>query len=50
LDQAAQEGGGVSIPGGVQEMSGCGTGMWLVGDIGGRWTLGLDDLRGLYQP
>ena len=22
----------------------------LVGSFGGRWTVGLDDLRGLFQP
>lgn len=31
-------------------MCGCGTeGRGLVGDIGGRWVVGLDDLRGLLQ-
>ena len=25
-------------------------GPWLVGNIGSRWTVGLDDLRGLFQP
>ena len=31
-------------------MCGCGTeGHGLVDDIGGRWVVGLDDLRGLLQ-
>ena len=46
-----QGGGGVIIPGGVQEMFRCGTeGHGLVGSIGGRWMVGLDDLGGLLQP
>ena len=47
----AQGGGGVTVSGGVQEMWRCGT--WrrgLVGNIGGRWMVGLDDLGGLFQP
>jgi len=43
LEQAAQGGGGVTIPGGV-----CGTsGHGLVGVL---VTAGLGDLRGLFQP
>jgi len=35
----------------VQEMHRCGTeGLGLVGNIGGRWMVGLDDLRGLFYP
>ena len=39
LEQAAQGGGGVSIPGGVQEMCRCDTeGHGLVGTVGmGQW-------------
>jgi len=45
---AAQGGGGVTVPGGVQETCRCGT--WLVGSIGGRWMVGLHNLRDLFQP
>ena len=42
----------LTVPGGVQrnvEMWHWGT--WLVGNIGGRWLVGLgDDLGGLFQP
>ena len=48
LEWAAQVGGGVIIPGGVQGTFGCCTeGRGLVGNIGGRWMVGLGDLRGL---
>ena len=48
---AARGGVGVTVPGGVQETFRCCTeGCGLVGNIGGRWTVGLDDLRGLFQP
>ena len=51
LESAAQGGGGVTDPGGAQEMFRCCTeGHGLVGNIGGRWTVGLDDLGGLFQP
>ena len=51
LEQAAQGGGGVIIPGGVQGSCRCGAKEpGLVGSIGGRWAAGLDDLRGLFQP
>ena len=47
----AQEGGAVIIPRGVQEMFRCCTeGHGLVGNIGDRWMVGLDDHRGLFQP
>ena len=50
LKRAAQEGGGVTNPGGIQDMFRCCTeGCGLVGNIGDRWTVGLDDLRGLFQ-
>ena len=51
LEWAAQGGGGVINPGGVQGTFRCCTnGGGLVGNIGGRWTVGLDDLGGLFQP
>lgn len=41
----------VIAPQGVQEMCRCGTmGRCLVSNIGGRWIVRLDDLRGLLQP
>ena len=49
MEQAAQWGGGVTIPGGVQEPHGCGT------EGHGHWTwcdglvFGLDDLSGLFH-
>ena len=47
----AQGSGGVTVPGDVQEAFGCCTeGYGLVGNIGDRWTVGLDDLRGLFKP
>ena len=40
-----------SLSGGVQEMFRCSTqGHVLVGNFSDRWTAGLDDLRGLFQP
>jgi len=46
LEQAAQWGGGVTVSGGVQEMFRRGTKRpGLVGNTGGRWTVGLDDLE-----
>ena len=51
LDWAAQGGGGVTVSGGVQETFRCCTKEHsLVGDIGDRWMVGLDDLRELFQP
>ena len=51
LEQAAQGGGGVTDPGGVQETFRCHTeGHGLVGNIGEKWKVGLDDVRGLFQP
>ena len=47
----AQGGGEVTVPGGIQETSRCGTKeLVLLGNTDGRWTVGLDDLRGLSQP
>ena len=51
LAQAAQGGGGVTDPGGVQETFRCCIERHgLVGNIGDRWTVELDDLFGLFQP
>jgi len=51
LEWAAQGDGGVTVPGGVQETFRCGTeGHGLVRNIGDRWTVGLDDHRGPFQP
>ena len=51
MAQAAQGGGGVTHPGGDQEMWICDAeGHGLVGNIGGRWKVGLDDHRSLFQP
>ena len=51
LEWAAQGGGGVAVPGGVQETFKCLIeGHGLVGNIGDRQMVGLDDLRGLFQP
>ena len=51
LEWAAQGGGGVTISGGDQEIFRCCIeGHGLMGNIGDRWTVGLDDLRGLFQP
>ena len=51
LEWAGQGGDGVTVPVGVQETWRCGSeGHGLVGNVGGRWTVGLDDLRGLFKP
>ena len=50
---AAQWGGGVSIPGSVQEVSGQGAtryGLVAYGSNGDGRTVGLDDLVGPFQP
>jgi len=50
LEQAAEVGGGVAISGGIQENGRCGTeGGGLVG-MGDELVVGLDGLRGLFQP
>ena len=50
-EHAAQGGSEVTTSGSIQEMCRCGTqGRGLVGSIAERWTAGLDDLRGLFQP
>jgi len=49
-EQAAQGSGEVTIPGGVEKTCGYGTKEHgLVGSIGGRWPVGLDDLRSIFQ-
>ena len=49
-EQAAQGGGRVTVPGGVQEtFRYCTKGHGSVGNIDGRWTVGLDDLKGPFQ-
>ena len=51
LEQAAQGGGEVTNHRGIQETFRCCTeGHGLVGNIGDGWMVGLDDLRGLFQP
>ena len=51
LEWAAQAGGGVIIPGGIQEMFRCcSEGHGLVRNISDRWMVGRDDLGGLFQP
>jgi len=50
LEWAAQGGGGVTHPGGVQGTRSCVEGHALVKAIGDRQTVGLDDLVGLFQP
>ena len=48
---AAQRGGGVTEPGGVQRAFGCCTeGHGLAGTIGEGQMVGLDDPVGLFQP
>ena len=48
---AAQGGGGVTDPGGVQGTFGCCVeGYGLARTIGDRWMVGLDGLIGLFQP
>jgi len=44
------QGGGVTIPGGAEMSRCCTEGHDLVGNIGDRWTVGLDDLKLLFQP
>ena len=51
LEQAAQCGGGVIVPGGVQEMCRCEAfGNMVSGHGDDGLMVGLDDLRGLLQP
>ena len=51
MERAAQGGGGVTVTGGVQYMSRCCTeGHGLVGNIESRWTVGLENPGGLFQP
>ncbi len=51
LEWAAQGGGGVIVPGSVQETFRCCTKVHvLVGNIEDKWTVELDDLGDLFQP
>jgi len=51
LEQSVQGDDGVTDPGGVQELFICFTEVHsLEGNPGDRWTVGLDDLEGLFQP
>ena len=51
LGGAAPGGGGMTIPGGVHKrFRYCTKGHGLVGNIDGRWMVGLDDPGGLFQP
>ena len=51
LERAAQGGGRITSPGGVQEMLNVVlTDIVQWGDTGDRWTVELDDLGGLFQP
>ena len=48
--EAAQGGGGVTVPGGVPELCGCGTEDMVSGHGGDGLAVGLGDLEGLFQP
>ena len=51
LEWAAQRGGGATDPEGVQRtLRCCVKGYGLVRTIGDRWTVGVADLVGLFQP
>ena len=52
LAQAAHGSGGVTVPGGVQELWGCGTKRtWSMSMVGMGWGwVGLGNLRGLSRP
>jgi len=50
MERAAQGGGGVTVPEGDREVCRCGTKEHsLVGNVCGKWTVGLDNLRDLFQ-
>ena len=50
MEQAAQGGGGVTFSEGAQEcLDVVPRDMVQCGNIGGRWTVGLNDLRDLFQ-
>ena len=50
MAQAAQGGGGVTVPGGVPEPCGCGTEDVVSGHGGDGLVVGPGDIRGLFQP
>ena len=51
MAQAAQGGGGVTAPGGVKKHAGVALRDIMASGHGGdEFTVGLDDLRGLFQP
>ena len=50
MAQAAQGGGGVTVPGGVPEPCGCGTEDVVSGHGGDGLVVGPGDLKGLFQP
>ena len=51
LEWAAQGGGGLTVPGGIQGTFRCCTEKHgLVGNNGDRWKVGLDGPVGLFQP
>jgi len=49
LEWTAQGGGGVTNLRGSHRMFTCTEGLVLEGNTGDRWTVGLDNLRGLFQ-
>jgi len=51
LEWAAQGAGGITDPGGIQgTFRHCAEGHGLMRTVADGWTVGLDDLRGLFQP
>jgi len=49
-DLSAQGGGAVTVPGGVPEPCGCGTGDMVSGHSGDGLVVGPGELGGLFQP
>jgi len=49
LEWAAQGGGGVTVLGSARETFRCTEGRGLVGNVGDRWTVGLDNPKGFFQ-
>ena len=50
LAEAAQGGGEVTVPAGVEMFRCCTEGHGLVGNTGAKWMVELDDLRDLFRP